>query len=48
MEVFQLPRFDGRTPEERIQQIENWAFSLVNQLNMYASEQKGGKEDGNI
>lgn len=38
MDIIQLPRFNAKTPEEEIQQIESFLFALVNQLNNNNSE----------
>jgi hypothetical protein len=34
MNIIQLPRYDGGTPEERLQQIERSIFSLINEVNV--------------
>ena len=33
MNIIPLPRFNAATPEEEIRQIENYLFSLVDQIN---------------
>jgi len=49
----QLPRFNGNTPDERIKQIENAFFMLVEQINQNLSMQEQeikakGNNDGTI
>lgn len=53
MTPIQLPRFDGKTTDERIKQIENAFFTLTEQINQNFSMQEQeikskGSNDGTV